>query len=125
MIPIVPTTVERPPNAASIESKNVKPTSISPVITGLGKAAENKSEISKNTMMLCKAVNVLLRRFPGKSVKLISNAPTAIAIAICLWVAYSNIKGANTTSVFRSASITLSFKRKAKKNEGRFNTGQK
>ena len=87
MIPMVPTTVERPPSEASIESKNVKPTSFSPVITGFDKPVENKSEISKNMLMLCKAVKVLLRRFPGRSVKLINKAPTAIAMAICRCVA--------------------------------------
>lgn len=105
------------PKMANIEKRKVSTTIINPNISGLFKLIVIRTEENAKNIILSQAVLNLLPRFPGKSVRLINNAPTPIPIALLLSPRKKNrITGNTIVSVLRSASVKYSLYNQRNKN---------
>lgn len=106
---IKPINAIRNPKMANIENRKVSTTIINPNTSGLFKLIVIRTAESVKNIVLSQAVLNLLPRFPGKSVRLINNAPTPMPIALLLSPRKKNkIMGNTIVSVFRRASVKYS-----------------
>jgi len=97
------------PKMANIENKKVSTTITIPSAKGLFKLIVIRTEESIKNITLSHAVLNLFPLLPGKSVRLISKAPTPMPIALLLSPRKKNrITGNTIVSVFRSASVKYS-----------------